>query len=317
MGVVICVDRFQQVRKNDDCVVLSMLSLPGWLLIFGELERGVYMKKLLVLILLFVTPTLASYKLILKNGTCLEVETRPDFSKKIVEIVLPSGKRVCLSKRLVDLDATEKANLPVSNQGPSKNKLKQDTGTNTRKNESGREGAKPLIITDETLKRDSHRNKLSESEKSLRELEKKAIRGKETVSIEQVMLFPEKYVGQRLIFRGCKIGLDIYKPGDGTFRLTVTSRGGKYVFPFSKPAFTISKSMAEKIAPHLKGAYEWFLCDIKCLLLDENKILVLGIDVYNRLHQLRLIFREQFEQKESNQRLCFRLHRQEFFANFE
>lgn len=112
------------------------------------------------------------------------------------------------------------------------------------------------------------------------ELGSNPITGQETVTIEQVLLFYDKYAGQKLIFQGCSVHHDV-ENRDGVFVLRVTSRGGKYVSGINLPRFTMRESMAEQMAPHLGGGNNWPNCTLQCRLLDGSVIFVIGVDVYN------------------------------------
>lgn len=110
----------------------------------------------------------------------------------------------------------------------------------------------------------------------------------ETATIEAVTTFPEKYLGQKMVFTGCVIGnkLERFKDGD-YFLLCVTSKGGHYVVPSpsnDRIVFAIPKSMAEKMAPNLQGGYNWPNCTISCTVikLDDNYLAILDrLDIYN------------------------------------
>lgn len=107
------------------------------------------------------------------------------------------------------------------------------------------------------------------------------ITGQESVSIEQVVLFYDKYAGQKLVFQGCSVDHDVEKRSDGWFVLRVTSRGGKYVPGIMPPRFVMGPPMVEQMAPHLSGGYNWSNCILQCRLLNDGIIFVIGMDVYN------------------------------------
>jgi hypothetical protein len=114
--------------------------------------------------------------------------------------------------------------------------------------------------------------------------------GKEAPSIEKVYAFPEKYVGQNLVFLGCKVSQDIEKANSvckGCYSIGVTSNGGKYVSRVVTRdgiTFIALSTLAEQIANDAQGGYEWSYCDISCVVLERGGIhiaVIHRIDVRN------------------------------------
>ncbi len=115
------------------------------------------MKKLMVLLIFFMMiPAFGAYKLVLKNGTVLELVRKPDLSGKRVTAETVKGKKIIFSARFVDMNATKEANQtkpfsekpvpPVHNVVPSVKKMVPRSVA-----ETGRHKV-PLVITNETVK---------------------------------------------------------------------------------------------------------------------------------------------------------------------
>ena len=118
--------------------------------------------------------------------------------------------------------------------------------------------------------------------KDITEIKDKNITTQESVRMEQVVLFPEKYVGQKLVFQGCALDGDIVKGAYGTYRLaSVRSRNGKFVTFTDDTHFITGATLAANMAEKTQGSSEWFNCTLQCRFLDKSHIFVEAIDVYN------------------------------------
>jgi hypothetical protein len=110
------------------------------------------------------------------------------------------------------------------------------------------------------------------------------------VTIEQMNLFPEKYVDHRFIFSHCEISQKLDKPSapNEYYGLTVKSPGGQYVFSHSRElSFVVSKAIAEQMATKLEGGYVWTDCTIYGIVTkkpdgDQHIGVVDRIDIYNQ-----------------------------------
>lgn len=110
-------------------------------------------------------------------------------------------------------------------------------------------------------------------------------RTKENVRMEEVCLFPEKYVGRSLVFGGCTVGCEIYRSGE-QFSLDVTSRGGL------SGRVEIPQGMAKKMAPYAQHNHKWEQCAIQCRF-EKDHFVVMGIDLYGDNCQVVERFRAQ------------------------
>ncbi|GEM_PF-2095412 len=127
------------------------------------------MKRLMLLIILFFAVNVFAgyYKVYFKNGGFVLLSKKPDFSKqKIVGYTL-DGRKILFSKRMVDFEKTKKANAKV------KVKKNKKTARVTKNKKSiyridKRTGKRTLIITDETIGRNTYKSK--EPEKKNEEL---------------------------------------------------------------------------------------------------------------------------------------------------
>lgn len=91
----------------------------------------------------------------------------------------------------------------------------------------------------------------------------------ENVTIEQVNLFPDKYVGKTFVFTQTSINQDIFA-AEGVFAISVTSPRGKYIpgDPYFRRRdrifFVIPESMAAAMSKEITGGRDWANCTIKC-----------------------------------------------------
>jgi len=113
--------------------------------------------------------------------------------------------------------------------------------------------------------------------------------GSETTTIEAVNAFPEKYIGQKMVFSGCRIGQELERFKDGNyFLLNLTSKGGQYIIrnpSADRIVFVVPKSMAEKMAADLEGGYNWPNCTVSCTIIklgDCYLAVVNRLYIYNK-----------------------------------
>jgi hypothetical protein len=119
---------------------------------------------------------------------------------------------------------------------------------------------------------------------------------KGSITIEKVNLFPEKYTGQNLVFYGCEVDQDIDPSRNPDYFLLSVTKNGFYVVPVPSEdciVFAVTRTMAEKMADDLKGAYRWPNCTIHCTIqkLDIGFLAVVTrLDVYNRGGKIALTY---------------------------
>ncbi len=119
------------------------------------------MKKLIVFLMLFmIVPGFGAYKLVLKNGAVLELTKEPDLAGKQVIAETVKGKKIIFPVRFVDKVATKKANLKKKTPEKSVKQVKErvsEPGFNSPSSipvPKTRAGRVPLVITNETVKKD-------------------------------------------------------------------------------------------------------------------------------------------------------------------
>jgi hypothetical protein len=87
-------------------------------------------------------------------------------------------------------------------------------------------------------------------------------------SIEQVNTFPEKYIGQSMVFKNCRIFNEVTRLQETDyFALQVTSKGGQVILMLPGKegiTFVVSKAMAEKMVSKFEGGIVWVNCTITC-----------------------------------------------------
>ena len=95
-------------------------------------------------------------------------------------------------------------------------------------------------------------------------------------SIEEVHAFPEKYLKYRMVFSQCRVSQDLTRIQEickNCYAIAITSPGGKYVSSGLKRdgiTFILLDSLAEKLAPDLKGGYAWTDCDVTCTIIERS-----------------------------------------------
>ena len=108
------------------------------------------------------------------------------------------------------------------------------------------------------------------------------------VTIEKVNLFPDKYVGQNLVFSKCEVDANLKPSRNPDYFLLSVTKDGFYVGVSPSDhriTFAVHRTMAEKMADDLKGNYEWPNCTLHCTIqkLDIGFLaIVTRLDVYNR-----------------------------------
>jgi hypothetical protein len=113
--------------------------------------------------------------------------------------------------------------------------------------------------------------------------------GKTAVTIEELNTFPEKFVGQKLIFEHCQVD-QVPNKGDieNLYHIFITSKGGqRCIYSPGKDhiSFQVPQKIAEKMVKDGQGSYYWTDCTISCLIqkTNESYIAVIDqIDIYNR-----------------------------------
>lgn len=127
------------------------------------------------------------------------------------------------------------------------------------------------------------------------------IQDKETDTMEQVHLFPERYIGKKMIFENCKIGQNFYKSTfyKDFYDISITGRGGRELLNF-----VVSKDFVEQMAPYLQGGNAWTDCKIEVdmqqwLSTISNSIIgfVRRINIYSVGGEAKYVFRDTNIQK--------------------
>lgn len=101
----------------------------------------------------------ADYTIVLNNGATLILEKKPDFTKKMISIVKKDGQKLLLKKEIIDLDATEKANLPKVEKKQATKKIDKNENKKEEQkiiNESPNSNKKILVLTDKNFKRNEN-----------------------------------------------------------------------------------------------------------------------------------------------------------------
>ncbi len=115
----------------------------------------------------------------------------------------------------------------------------------------------------------------------VKQLGKEVIVGKETVTMEELMLFCDRYLGEKLVFHDCRV-IGIKEVDEGVFAFSLFSSGGEYFWDYKSPKFLTRGSLAEQIArTHLAGGMQHTTrCTIQCRVVSEEIIFVIGIDTH-------------------------------------
>jgi len=107
-----------------------------------------------LLFLIVSLSVFASYTVILKNGATITTKEKPDFSKTLIQVVSSSGKKLVLKKEIIDIEASEKFNMPkkkteLQSNSDKKNISNSKSKTNTQNTSTKKE----IVITDKNFKR--------------------------------------------------------------------------------------------------------------------------------------------------------------------
>lgn len=119
-------------------------------------------------------------------------------------------------------------------------------------------------------------------------------------TIEKLYLFPEEYVGKKLVFSNCKVDKDLRKE-EGMYALCVTSPGGKYVSPvivYDGICFVVEPNFAKILGEEAQGGYEWINVTISCKIeavssYPKNRYIAVvdRMDIYNKGGDLSVVFK--------------------------
>ncbi len=176
----------------------------------------------ILLMLLVSLSVFAQYTVVLKNGLHLTAKKKPDFSKKIVEIVKEDGKKFILRADVIDLNATKKINekkkLKAVGSYEKKDNITVKTTTAKNKNVSSSVtdnkkvfviNEKNFIKSDKTDKKKSKKNK----SKSYSNISADAERASEYDSFDERSELEDKHGESywRGVFAENKVKLDAAK----------------------------------------------------------------------------------------------------------
>ena len=129
-----------------------------------------------------------------------------------------------------------------------------------------------------------------------------------TMSIEELLLFPEKYVGNTYVFLKTELDQEIEESSQypGYWTIEFTSPRGKSVTRFSKVPFLVTRPIVEKMLPHLAAKYHWNDASITAEIMSGNKgyyALVNSIKIYNAGGEMTDRFEDQERKEEPDRAL--------------